>query len=416
MKPLSFLLTAWCVLYGGLLAETKKPETGSKGKAAAIPTEAETEDTDFVRFEENKKGAQLQTAIATYRNKRGVTVDLIGAIHIADKNYYDVLNVYFDGYDSLLYEMVGDPVDRFGLEEEEEPEADDRPAPPPSKAPKPFQGTPPKAGQDKGERSIEERVRDLEDYINNNSPKMKDFEAEDAAREKLSWLHPMYDVLKNTLKLEAQMECIDYTKKNFVHADMTARAFAQRQEERGEGFLQLWVRMMQAQALSPHGSPKDPGLLKILEILCRPDSATELKRLMGRMFDSVEAVMSGMEGPDGSVIISERNKVALEVLKIHLGLNKKRFGIFYGAAHLPDMEKRLLEMGFVKEKVEWLTAWDLPPEPPPYKKGAQPGKTPEIKEMKPKADEQPKPKEAPVEKAAPATPSAPSAYETKPEN
>jgi hypothetical protein len=162
---------------------------------------------------------------------------------------------------------------------------------------------------------------------------------------------------------------------------MTARAFAARQEARGEGFIQLWLRMAKAQATAPQSSYQDPGLLKILEILCRPDSATELKRIMGRMFDSVETVMSGMEGPEGSVIISDRNKVALEVLKIHLALDKKKFGVFYGAAHLPDMEKRLMDMGFTLEKVEWLTAWDLPPEPPPFKREASPET--EIKKAQP---------------------------------
>jgi hypothetical protein len=113
--------------------------------------------------------------------------------------------------------------------------------------------------------------------------------------------------------------------------------------------------------------PNSPGLLKILEILCRPDSPTELKRLIGRMFDQVEKIMAGMETEQGSVIVTERNKVALEVLKKEIAQGYNHLGIFYGAAHLPDMEKRLMEMGFRREKVEWLTAWDLPPEPPPAK-------------------------------------------------
>src|SRR5262249_34256709 len=35
-------------------------------------------------------------------------------------------------------------------------------------------------------------------------------------------------------------------------------------------------------------------------------------------------------------------------------------GIFYGAAHMPDFEKRLAEdFDLKKDKVEWVTAWDL---------------------------------------------------------
>jgi hypothetical protein len=394
MKPrfLSFLAAALCLLPSALRAAEAKPEV------AKLPH------TDFVRFQEDKKGAQLQTAIATYRNNRGVVVDLIGAIHIGDKNYYDVLNAYFDGYDALLYEMVGDPVEQY--EEEEsldfpEESSLEKKAPAPLKKLKPKLPIAParpseeKPDQNTPQPTLEQRIGDLEAYVNDAAKRgTSNYEAEAAAREKLRWLNPMYDVLKNTLKLEAQVACIDYTRPNFVHADMTARAFAAKQEERGEGFLQLWMRMARAQALAPQPNYKDPGVLKILEILCRPDSATELKRLMGRMFDAVETVMSGMEGPEGSVIISDRNKVAIEVLKIHLALDKKKFGIFYGAAHLPDMEKRLVDLGFTLEKVEWITAWDLPPEPPPVKR-----------EAKPKAE-----KKSATPSATPATPGA-----TKPE-
>jgi hypothetical protein len=38
----------------------------------------------------------------------------------------------------------------------------------------------------------------------------------------------------------------------------------------------------------------------------------------------------------------------------------KKLGVFYGAAHFPDMEKRLLEAGFKRVKQDWLTAWDIP--------------------------------------------------------
>jgi len=38
--------------------------------------------------------------------KAGVTVDLIGAIHIGDKAYFQKLDNSFKKYDALLYEMV----------------------------------------------------------------------------------------------------------------------------------------------------------------------------------------------------------------------------------------------------------------------------------------------------------------------
>jgi hypothetical protein len=305
-----FLIITLCLAAVFALRAEEKPAN----PAAGIATAAES---DFVRFREDAKGAQLQTAIATYRNPFGITVELIGAIHIADKAYYDTLNQRFTKCEAVLYEMVGEDL---------EP----------------------------GEGGFRPRAAPANEA-----------DAERAARDRMKWLHPLYDTLKTTLNLSSQIEGIDYSKDNFVHADMTARQFATMQRERGEGFLQMWLRSVQVQISQPDAAPNSPGLLKILEILCRPDSPTELKRLLGRMFDKVEKLMAGMETEQGSVIVVERNKVALSVMKTEIARGLRHLGIFYGAAHLPDMEKRLLAMGYEKQKTEWLTAWDLPPEPPP---------------------------------------------------
>ncbi|MFZ4763427.1 MAG: hypothetical protein ACOYMN_00635 [Roseimicrobium sp.] len=298
---------------------------------------------DFVRFREDAKGAQLQTAIGTYRHGTGAVVELIGAIHIADKSYYETLNRRFTRCEALLYEMVGEPIEAAEPEVMRRPSARLKSADPTER-----------------DETMEQQI--IHDYPDSARPLALEATAEVAARTRMSWMHPLYDTLKSSLALTSQLEGIDYTKRNFCHADMTAREFAAKQEERGETFLQLWWRSMQAQ---PVAAPESPGLLKLLEVLCRPDSPTELKRLLGPMFDQIEKVMAGLETEQGSVIVVERNKVALHVLEKQLAKGRKRLGIFYGAAHLPDMEKRLLDRGFKREKLEWLTAWDLPPPPPP---------------------------------------------------
>ena len=38
---------------------------------------------------------------------------------------------------------------------------------------------------------------------------------------------------------------------------------------------------------------------------------------------------------------------------------KTKLGIFYGAAHFPDMVKRLVEEGWTLGGTEWMTAWEL---------------------------------------------------------
>ncbi len=285
----------------------------SAGAAGAAEENKQSDSTDFIRFVESVSGARLQTGIASYTNRAGVTVDLIGAIHVADKAYYVKLNERFKLYDAMLYEMVGGPIEKR------------------------------KKQNSDTALSTEEQV-------------------EIAAAQKLFWLHSLYDRMQSSLELESQMAIVDYHPSNFVHADMTVVQFTNLQKVRSESFLSLWWKAAQAQIDQPQQTAQ-PGLIKILEILCRKDNAAELKRLIGRSFDEIESIMAGMEVGDGTVIISERNKVALAVLEKQIAAGKKKLGIFYGAAHLPDMEKRLLGMGFTLQKIEWLTAWDLPPEP-----------------------------------------------------
>jgi hypothetical protein len=70
--------------------------------------------------------------------------------------------------------------------------------------------------------------------------------------------------------------------------------------------------------------------------------------------------MAIFRGKDGSTIIEHRNAKAMEVLKREIDAGKTRLSIFYGAGHLPDMQKRLLEDFQLKRAGRtWLTAWDL---------------------------------------------------------
>ena len=260
---------------------------------------------DFVRFVEDEKGARLQTAVARFESDKGALVDLIGAVHIADKTYYDTLNARFKTYESVLYELVG------------------------------------------GE------FRDRAKTIQSESG------------EHLQWVSWLQETMRSSLALTGQIEGIDYTANNFVHADMDTGEFIGTQKAKGESFLGLFFKAWTAQmSLAADGDlPDQPGLAKVLEILCRKDSPTELKRLVGREFDQVEKLMAGVEAAGGTVIIGERNRVAIEVLDRILAQGRTKIAIFYGAAHLADMEQRLVARGFRRTAIEWMTAWDLPPEP-----------------------------------------------------
>ena len=377
---------------------------------------------DYIRFEEDATGARLQTGIATFRNAQGVTVDLIGAIHVADHAYYAKLNERFTHYDAMLYEMVGGPVSRrskrLAHAASETPSVKTRTpavAPPASSAKQsskiptavaeasmpgfvfspyadhrlvyvkdaapgstftcPYTQRPfliPPSSKDK---TLEERVQALENYFQKSDPRIhppvtdtdSDNDAEDdsdeeAASHRLAWLGGMTSMMQSSLGLESQLKGIDYYRPNFVHADMSLTQFFKLQDARNEGFFALWWRSVKAQMEHPEMESNQPGLLKILEILRSKDRSIELKRLIGRTFDSVEMLMAGVEGKNGTVIIAERNKVALHVLQQQIAQGKKKLAIFYGAAHLNDMQRRLEAMGFTRTHHEWMTAWNLPPE------------------------------------------------------
>ena len=64
----------------------------------------------FIRFAEAPQDwhGSLQTSVSRYRSASGVELDLVAAVHVADKRYYDKLNAYFSDRDLVLYELVTD--------------------------------------------------------------------------------------------------------------------------------------------------------------------------------------------------------------------------------------------------------------------------------------------------------------------
>jgi hypothetical protein len=81
--------------------------------------------------------------------------------------------------------------------------------------------------------------------------------------------------------------------------------------------------------------------------------------MMAEQFEA--AGEDGGLGPTiGNILVGDRNKAALKVLQKEIAKGKKKIGIFYGAAHMPDFEKRLREdFDLKRDKEEWVTAWDL---------------------------------------------------------
>ena len=129
----------------------------------------------------------LETAIiqlsARYKPLGRLQVDLVAAVHVADKSYYQELNNRFAKYNNVvLYELVA------------------------------AQGTRiPKGGRKGKGGNVVSSI-------------------------------PMG--MKNLLELEYPLDQVDYTRKNFVHADLSPDEFMQSMHNRKEGFTDIFVRLM----------------------------------------------------------------------------------------------------------------------------------------------------------------------------
>jgi hypothetical protein len=78
--------------------------------------------------------------------------------------------------------------------------------------------------------------------------------------------------------------------------------------------------------------------------------------------EQMEAMLAGIDrGSDGqgSVLVQGRNEHAMRVLEHEIKQGRRKIGIFYGAGHMPDFERRLEALGFRKSAEHWLVAWDI---------------------------------------------------------
>ena len=268
-KAVSFLLLFLFVL----------PPLSAAGEPASAPTE-------FARMARGSGG------------EGGYTVDLVSAIHIGDRDYYQALNERFRDYDALLYELVV-----------------------PAEA---AHGGSPVPGAD--------------------------------------FISRVQIGMKNMLGLSFQLEEIDYAAPNFIHADMTSAMLARSMADRGESLYVYFWRMIFA---SIEEYARDPLGMKEWQFLARSLGAGRddaLKIAVARELVDASRGRDILGGEDGSAIIAARNAHAIDVLEREIAAGHRHIGIFYGVAHMPDLEERLVEqLALRKVATEWLDAWRFSP-------------------------------------------------------
>ncbi len=268
------------------------------GPAAAICGETPTL---FARVDTgaSDEPRALQLAIATYvpqDGDRSLSVDLVSAIHIGDPSYYADLNRRFEGYDALLYELV---------------------------AP--------------------------EDAVATNRL---------AKRKGL--LSSTQIGMTKLLGLSFQLDEIDYDQANFVHADLTPQQLRDSMDERGESLYVYFWRIFFA---SLDQYRKDPLGLKEWEMLSAVlsvDQDDAFKTMIAYEMTNIEQIQDVLGEDSGSAVIGARNQRAVDVLKREIDGGAKRIGIFYGVAHMPDLEERLIDqLGLTYDSTAWVDAWQL---------------------------------------------------------
>lgn len=276
---------------------------GAGAQPASDVTDASAKPKDhYVRLLTNEYGAavSLQTEIIGFEGTGPggdkLRVDLVGAVHIADAAYYAELNERFKAYDTVLYEIV---------------------APEGTKIPR--GGVEPKG------------------LISNAQVGMT-----------------------KLLGLTFQLQQIDYTARNFVHADFTPQEMEESMNERGESFLQYFMKLFAA-SMSEQAQESAQGQgAGLLYALFSQDRERLFKIQFAVSMADMDMLDTVLDGDEGSTLLTERNKRVIEVLKRQIAKGDRHIAIFYGAGHLQDLSERLEnELGFKRVDSVWLDAWNL---------------------------------------------------------
>lgn len=297
---------AWLACLLPLVAADPAALGKAAGKEAPAAPEA---DERFLRItrDDGRRARALETAIASYAEpadvaaaagrQEPVEVDLVGAVHLGSRQYYDTLDRLFTDYDAVLYELV---------------------APDNARVPRP-------------------------------------------GRKPSGAIGSAQQGLTKMLGLEFQLDQIDYAAKNFVHADLSPKEFDAAMAKRGESWWTMFTRVMRESAARADRQPAgDVGFGDLFGILFGQNRELRLRRIMAEQFTDMEVLTAAFGGEEGSSLITDRNAAALEVLAKQIKLGRRKIAIFYGAAHMDDFDRKLRrDFRLQPRETTWLEAWDL---------------------------------------------------------
>ena len=229
----------------------------------------------------------IQTASRTFRRAGSPDIELVGAMHAAEPAYYRSLQQRLSRADLVLYELVVDEDDA------------------------------------KVDQAAMQRAEDKSAFSR----------------------------LASSLGLISQNRGIDVNKKNFRRCDMTYQQMIVRlQEEAQQGNSEGKSAHAAKNEFAKLGRVLSGGSWMINGVVGLVGMNHSLRERVRFML-----VAAWQESDDDAalhprlqqLILEDRNEFAMnELAKVLRREKHQRIAIFYGAAHLPDMEKRLLRMGY----------------------------------------------------------------------
>ncbi len=234
-------------------------------------------------------------------------VDFIGAVHLGEPSYYDGLNKRFAQYDAVLFELVGDP-EEFKLRDESQ-----------DQSPIGF---------------VQQGLADL-------------------------------------LGLQFQLQGVNYSAPNFVHADLSLQQLNSAMTARGESVASLLLKMLlisfdpkvkEELEASGYEEPELEGINPLMVVLRgpTPEERRKMKLFFAKGLVSSDVLIKQIQGENGTSLIDDRNAAAVRVTKEQLDGGRKSLAVFYGVGHMQDLDKRFRdELGLSLVGVEWVQAWSL---------------------------------------------------------
>lgn len=172
--------------------------------------------------------------------------------------------------------------------------------------------------------------------------------------------------LANALGLEFQLAAVDYNRAAWRNSDMTVDELQEKLEASGLSGGALFS-LLDGSSLS---SKLVSFILSFIE--GNPALAMTCKVMLVETISHSDEMLAAQAGKGGKemakmaafmrVLVVDRNEVVMKDLRAVIDEEPevKTVALFFGAGHLPDMEKRLVEeFGYERSGEQWFTGMDL---------------------------------------------------------